>query len=151
MSSGLSPRIRGSETLLVTDIEDDVDIAVTNNSYSGSPQKVQSDGDLSSRQTAVTFVPESSSPVVAKDGFLNTASNSESKSKTENTTEKLPSDRPKQIRFHSMSFKEDEELKSPFQRNRALKLREAIPVIPKRVAIACLALNFIIPGGGKAL
>ena len=41
-----------------------------------------------------------------------------------------------------------EEEKSVFQKGGSLKMHEAIPVIPKKIAIACLVLNCIFPGLG---
>ena len=43
-----------------------------------------------------------------------------------------------------------EEEKSAFQNPGHLKLQDAIPVIPKRVAVACLVLNFMFPGLGSS-
>eukprot|EP00794_Sanderia_malayensis_P020396 gene20396-22409_t len=44
-----------------------------------------------------------------------------------------------------------EEEKSIFQKAGTLKLQEAIPIIPRRVAIACLVLNCLCPGLGTVV
>ena len=44
-----------------------------------------------------------------------------------------------------------EEEKSIFQMSGRLKLCQAVPILPKRVAVACLLLNFIFPGLGNFL
>ena len=42
-----------------------------------------------------------------------------------------------------------EEEKSVFQMSGRLKLCQAVPILPKRVAVACLLLNFLFPGLGN--
>eukprot|EP00112_Aurelia_sp_Birch-Aquarium-sp1_P018564 Seg4445.4 transcript_id=Seg4445.4/GoldUCD/mRNA.D3Y31 product="hypothetical protein" protein_id=Seg4445.4/GoldUCD/D3Y31 len=42
-----------------------------------------------------------------------------------------------------------EEEKSIFQKPGNLTMQDAVPVIPKRVAITCFVLNLICPGLGK--
>ena len=43
-----------------------------------------------------------------------------------------------------------EEEKSVFQKAGYLRLQEAVPILPKRVAAICLFLNFLFPGLGKS-
>lgn len=41
-----------------------------------------------------------------------------------------------------------EEEKSPFQKAGYLRMQDAVPVLPKRVSVLCLMLNFLCPGLG---
>lgn len=74
--------------------------------------------------------------------FRDNTENEESKTKAV-----IILDDEERFSFHGQTGFTEEE-KSIFQKSGYLKLQEAIPVVPKRMAVACLILNCLFPGLG---